>query len=120
RTSRLWDLEKRAETGLYKSDQGIVPVVISRQPPLLVIGNNAGTVELRQMPDGRELGSAEHLDTMRALALHPDGTLLASADAGGSIRLWRLRLTGEFEARQVALWQAHRGGVGSLIWSSDG
>jgi WD40 repeat protein len=120
KTCRLWNLETQTQVGLISSNRAIGPVAISRNPPLVVTGNDGGMVEVRHLPDGRELGSAEHLNRMRALALHPDRSLLAAGDSTGSIQLWRLLPTGEMVAKQVAFWHAHRGGVGSLIWSPDG
>ena len=119
-TARLWDLDARTQVGLFSSNRALGPVAISPNPPLVVTGNDGGMVEVRRLPDGRKLGSGEHLNRMRALALHPDRSLLAAGDATGSIRLWRLQPAGEMEAKHVALWHAHRGGVGSIVWSPDG
>jgi WD40 repeat protein len=50
-----------------------------------------------------------------AIAVSPDGRLLAQAGPGGVVRLWDAATGG-----QVALFQGHRGQVGALAFAPDG
>ena len=53
------------------------------------------------------------LSQVTALAFHPGGSLLTSADDEGSIITWNLA-----EARKVATAKQHRGAVWSLSYSA--
>ncbi|MBS0260991.1 MAG: protein kinase [Planctomycetes bacterium] len=120
-SARAWDLNQRTEREFYGSTQRTGPVDLHPQRPWIAIGNDSGTIEIRRLSGGEMVTSVEHLDQMKAVAWHPDGTLLAAGDRGGSIRLWKVHEDStQVELTQAVVWHAHQGGVESLSWSANG
>ena len=117
---RFWDLSKRIQSWSFRSSSDVTSVVFDRKRNLLVIGNSGGLLQSLDVHDNRELASAKHLDKVGALAVHPDGLLLAAGDSGGQIRLRGLDPQGNFVGDQHQPWQAHQGIIYSLCWSHDG
>ncbi|MFD9370565.1 WD40 repeat domain-containing protein [Streptomyces sp. NPDC060020] len=66
------------------------------------------------VPVERDLGS--HAAEVRAMAFSPDGSVLATGDIGGGVRLWDLTARPP-HSRQVL---AHTGAVHDLAFSPDG
>jgi WD40 repeat protein len=65
-----------------------------------------------------------HVARIRTLALWPAGRTLASGDALGEIKLWRLErntagLTLKRPAAELLSWRGHAGGVNALRFSPD-
>jgi hypothetical protein len=80
---------------------------------------DGAVVRLQEVATGNELlRFAGHGKTVQAVALSSDDTVLATADAGGEIRLWE-RATGK-ESRRFRLPQPVRGGIYALAFSPDG
>jgi WD40 repeat protein len=77
----------------------------------------AGAMRLAWDPvTGRELHRYPHLpDTSWYHPLSPDGTLLATADPDGTLRIWEAA-TG----KPVRAWKGHEGWVSYLLFSADG
>ncbi|MCY2968960.1 MAG: protein kinase [Planctomycetota bacterium] len=119
-TTRLWNLEHRVCRSVARSNQRTGPVAVLEKQPTFLVGTDAGTVEHRDLKDGRELGAVAHLDHVRSLIPNRQGTLVAAGDSRGGIRLWRLLAGGDFEPQPAASWHAHDQGVNSLLWSNDG
>ncbi|MFE0156261.1 trypsin-like peptidase domain-containing protein [Nonomuraea sp. NPDC059007] len=62
---------------------------------------------------------AAHDGFVAALAVHPDGSLLASGGAGGAVRLWSWSDEAGLEPFGMP-WQAHDDAVHTLAFSADG
>ncbi|MFI6908724.1 trypsin-like peptidase domain-containing protein [Nonomuraea sp. NPDC050394] len=90
--------------------------------PLLVVGTLQGTLHVvhGDVPAARGMSvRAAHDGFVAALAVHPDGSLLASGGAGGAVRLWSWSADGELEPFGLP-WQAHDDAVHALAFSADG
>lgn len=121
RTVKLWDLDSGKPTFSWTSSHRTAPVVLLQNRSLLLIsGNVRGLVQTINAAQLGVISVVSHLDKIGALALHPDGKLLAVGDGAGGIRLWELGPQGDLEPGSFHPWQAHRGTVRSLVWSRDG
>jgi RNA polymerase sigma factor (sigma-70 family) len=112
----LWDLAQRREVRhIAGHDNTISSVIFSPDGQALVSASSDGTVRLWETATGKE---RRRLPVPReetpAIALSPDGTLLATG-AGGRIRLWEVA-TGKERAR----FTGQQGGVLGLAFSPDG
>jgi WD40 repeat protein/serine/threonine protein kinase len=119
-TARIWDLETGGEVSRITSGGCLWSAAVSLGRNLLVTGNNLGEVETWDLSQGHRISVVAHLDGVNSLALHPGGRLLAAGDRGGGLRIWGLSSAGEIRAEDYRVWQAHRGTVYSLAWSSNG
>lgn len=81
-----------------------------------VATSSGGTVRLWQLIDGEVPIVVDPPSGAYAIAFHPDGSLLASADDGGSIHLWDTR-TGNL---LHTLGEATGGPIQALAFSGDG
>jgi WD40 repeat protein len=63
----------------------------------------------------RELHLRGHTRVVRAVAFSSDGTVCASGDEGGNVRLWAMR-TG----KSLGAWAGHKVGVTDMAFSRDG
>lgn len=135
-TIRLWDTEKRRALYTiqgYKNE--ISALAISPDGTLLANGNanhviylwllkQHADLPLRQAPTQEPYAEVQPLQTLqghygavRAVAFHPDGTLLASGGDDDSIRLWQFNVDqwGEHQ-----LLRGHTGAVMAIAFSPDG
>jgi WD40 repeat protein len=110
----------------YGSGFGLARVAVpTAQVGVLAYGSTLGGVELIDMNRGESLvlfqavGQAERRDEVRcsAVAVSPDGRLLAGARGSGEISLWDLRSKAEQPTRTLA---GHTGQVESLWFGPDG
>lgn len=60
-------------------------------------------------------GSDSEPEAYTSAALHPDGLILCTGGAGGSVRVWETR-----QQKCVATFEGHVGGVASLSFSENG
>ncbi len=70
---------------------------------------------IREAASGRELAQCRGASNMLALAVSPDGRMLATGDEGRHLRLWELP-----SGRELATWPAHEAAVTALAFSPDG
>ena len=120
RTARIWNLENGKQSNVFVTSHSAGPVAILPERNLLIIGNDDGLLQTVDIREAREIAAVKHLDRMGALAMHPNGGLLATGDRGGKIRLRKIGADGNFAADHFQPWQAHQGNVYSLVWSDDG
>jgi WD40 repeat protein/transcriptional regulator with XRE-family HTH domain len=102
---RCWD-PATGEPGTVFTDHEapIWPLSLDQCGRVLAYGDGAGTVRLRQMPDGQLLRELPgHSERIWALAFHPvsDAALLATADNAGTVRIWDLATGIETQRLQV-------------------
>jgi WD40 repeat protein len=75
-------------------------------------GNSA---RLWDMQKGQDTLTLQGSSPVRALALSPDGSLIASGDDNGTLRIWD---TANGQLKRA--WTAHSAGIRSMVLSSDG
>ncbi|KAJ1647424.1 WD40 repeat-like protein [Coemansia asiatica] len=95
-------------------------VAIDKSSSLVAIGFKDNTVRTYALKDGNlepagaELGG--HTREITYLAFSPDGSLLASGDAGGKIVVSDAKATGQPAKR----WSAHTARIYCISWAPDG
>jgi WD40 repeat protein len=57
----------------------------------------------------------EHEGAVRSVTFSPDGELLASGSADGTVRLWNVK-----DGEQLCKLEGHKGAVRSVAFSQDG
>ena len=119
-TVRLWSLGIRKELMSFESNGDSGPVVYRQERGLLIVGDASGELKTYDTTKKLEMDRTQYVDKIGALALHPEGILLAIGDASGQIHLRRVKQNGEFVKEESKPWLAHHGQVYSLMWSSDG
>lgn len=93
----------------------VYPIVLTPDNQV-VIGGSGTSVQLWEVETGQPLGKLlGHFDVVQALALSPDGTLLASGGFDKSIRLWQLP-TGQ----RLGMLTLHTDTVLALAFSPGG
>lgn len=91
-TVRLWDLERQEQIHVWATQSAMLAVGFSPNGALLIGAGHTGVVYLWDVIRGVLCDALEgHSDIIRSLAVHPDGTLLATGGTDGEIRLWELR-----------------------------
>jgi WD40 repeat protein len=96
--------------------EGMVRGIVFTPDGRLVISCDGDRVRLREVGTGRELAVCRgHAGGVAALAVRPNGRILASGGADGTVRLWAIP-SGE----ELARWEAHSAGVTALAFDPDG
>jgi WD40 repeat protein len=102
---RRWDVATGKETARWEFPHAIMRLSLSRDGTTLAIGHNAPKVSIW------DVGKAETVQTVkgpdRALAISPDGRLLAGAAPNSGLRLWDARTGKEvlqFGLPRVRFW----------------
>ncbi|MBZ0319302.1 MAG: WD40 repeat domain-containing protein [Anaerolineae bacterium] len=88
-TIRLWEIESGSPKGLYKGHEGwVTGVIFSVDETLLFSTGLDGT--MRAWDPSNEDGSVIHMEQspLWAIALNPEGTLLAFGGESGILRIW--------------------------------
>lgn len=104
-----------AETTLRDSGhRGVKAMLISSDQSTLISAGSEGKVIWYDFKEDEVLGTASEHDTeIGALALSPDGTLFASADWNGELRIW------ETKKRNVVARAAQPDAVSAAAWVKD-
>ncbi len=77
------------ERDLVRLDSPPSSLALSRDETVAAIGTQSGRILLVRVPDGKQLASIEgHGDVVLAVAISPDGELLASSGRDGRAHLW--------------------------------
>ena len=86
----------------------------------VVVGFDSGTLRLYSLPEMRVVGEQEkaHSDSVQRLSFNVDSTLLASASADNTAKLWAVAPNGTLTERQT--FSGHTGIVHGLAFSPDG
>ncbi len=83
----------------------------------VAVGGSEGRLELRNASTGAlERTLMGHIETVRAIALAPNGEELVSVDEAGIARTWQIA----GGTLQNYTWQAHVGAATAVAWSPDG
>src|SRR5262249_61294351 len=94
---------------------GVSHAAFSPDGKRLVWRGGDRTVRVGEPGAWKEIGRLDEVGRVTVAALSPDGTLLASAEADGSVCLWEVP-AGKLRRR----WQGHAGTVASVAFSPDG
>jgi WD40 repeat protein/predicted Ser/Thr protein kinase len=115
----IMDLQQRCLITTLEADStGPDPMMFTHDSKLLITAGSAdGAIRLRYVLTRQTVGWLRgHPDRVRALALSPDGLLLASASEA-TIRLWNLATR---TAADHPVLTGNNGDIGALAFSSDG
>lgn len=111
----FWDLESEAVFWL-EGHEAAVKSAIFLPEGQAASGGDDFAVHIWDLASGESLARLEqHRGQIAALAVSPDGSLLASASWDGTIGLWNLA-----EKAPVATLEGHRGAVNDVAFSPDG
>ena len=124
-TVRLWDLRTGKEARfLHSHSRPAKCVAFSRDGAFLATGAKGGEVVVFDMATHEPVARLRHLDHVHGVALSPNGGLVAVADAGGVVALWRIPLdsSGKMHdpTKPVAAWAAHSGRAWAIAISPSG
>jgi serine/threonine protein kinase/WD40 repeat protein len=119
-TTKFWNLDDRTLQNSINVPNHGGPAVYDQRRGLQFTGNELGVLRTFDVNNDREIDSVKQIDSVSALALHPEGVFLAVGDQNGRIRLRRIDAEGRFVDVELQPWQAHQGKVHSFVWSSDG
>jgi WD40 repeat protein len=103
-------------------DDAVRFVVFSNDGARFVSSGYDGKILVRERASGVPLGGADTKSTVYALAFHPPTGLVASGDASGGIRIWRVAPTGALSelASLNADRRVHGQRITGLAFSPDG
>jgi len=89
----MLDSRTLKQTGFTKTDNGLESSALSPDKKTFAFGMSNGTMELRQIKDGRLFHrlSIKHSEPVKNMAFSADGKTLASVGTGNSINLWELQ-----------------------------
>lgn len=118
-TIRFWNLDERMLVASIDTRERGRSMVYNQNRRIVITGNNFGELRTIDVGQNREIDSVKQIDGVNSLALHPDGALLAVGDDNGQIRLRGIDREGRFINEKFQAWQAHRGRIYSLVWSTD-
>jgi WD40 repeat protein len=86
---RLWDVFLPTPIAEQKShEMAVSSIVVGPQNAWLATGSADKLVKIWPADEGEVISLAGHQQAITALARNADGTLLASVDAAGDVRLW--------------------------------
>jgi len=113
----VWDastgaISKRRDGALPGRVQG---VVVSTDGRTIVAADDGGSIVVVDGDSLEPRAAAEHGADVAALAISPDGALLASGGDDDLVRLWRTA-----DLRPAGRLEGHIGKVGALAFSPDG
>lgn len=128
---RAWELRETKEgweavplewTG---PSTGLVLAVLSPNDNMLAVADNSGKVLLMDAISGQPLQEvrvtdAERRDRASALAISPNGTMLAAGSQEGVIGLWAIDEWGRKAPQALVNLPGHRGGVTTLTFDPTG
>ncbi|HTX95985.1 MAG TPA: TIR domain-containing protein [Mycobacterium sp.] len=118
-TLRIWDANTGATVHVLAGQRDDVKnVAVSGDGTVLATGNRDGTIVLRDVETGRQIGEPirGHDAWVMAMAFSPDGTRLVSGDRDGVMQLWNV---GTHQPANPPL-PSHRGPVVGVAFSPDG
>ncbi len=111
----LYDVRTGAERGRFGEQRdAVLAAGVSVHGDLVAVGGTRRRVEVFRVADGRPLWQGAHDEWVTAMALSPDGKLLASGDRSG-----KLVVREAANGREVHVLTGHEGGVSALAFRPD-
>ena len=123
-TVRLWDLETVREARfLHSHSRPAKCVAFSLDGAFLATGTKGGEVVVFDMATHEPIARLRHLDHVHGVALSSNGDLVAVADGGGMVALWRIPLNASGKlydlVKPVSAWSAHSGRAWTIAISPN-
>ncbi len=114
---RIWNAHSgRLEASLPPAETNLVALAFADHDDQLVVANQQGMLRLHRLPGGEVLWQGQtETRSATALALSPDGKLLATGRSDGKIEVWELS-----KSKPQRIIEAHSQKVYSLCFSPDG
>lgn len=116
KTLKLWDLQTGLVLKTFKGHSGSVyAIAISKDGNFIISASQDQTIKIWDIVSGKEIRTIQTTYAVTALALSPDGKLIASCSSfGPDISLW------DFDSgRLINTCKGHQNGVTSVVFSED-
>lgn len=118
-----WDLQTWRQLNdslLFDCGKPLGPIVLREDHDYVIVGADFSEHVTIPISNRGTASIVKDLENAESLALSPDAKLLAAGCKSGRIRIWNVDPQGKLTPSSVPSWQAHRGSVSSLVWSTDG
>jgi WD40 repeat protein len=121
-TIKLWDgATGKVKTTIQGSDEGVLCARLSLDGRLLAWCDGDPTIKLWDVQQGEPLPPlAGHKAGVSSIAFSEYYKMLAAASENGAVKLWRFTDLGLHDAKPIHSFDALRGTINSIVFSTDG
>ncbi|MBX3186522.1 MAG: protein kinase [Labilithrix sp.] len=113
-TIRIWDVQTGSQVGVLPL-RGVLRLEITPDDKYIVASSRDGIVRVHDLKTQELVRSLSHGSPVYALALTPDGSLVASGGQDGSLKIWSVA-----DGRVLADWSPHEAVIHAIAFAPDG